>query len=345
MAGLSTALGSAFVFCSSRANTTVLARALGASAGVMIYVSFAEIYGVKAVESFTKVCHGDSNCGWRYASLCFFSGLIFMYGLDALVHRVNDVGCFGGMKRSSASVESAEDGEVSNIRRRNVSQDHFLCVHGDLDDCKRGIAEMESGLSEARVRMEMKRTDDNATAEPSMDGDDRDVTVANVDLTDVHHKAIEARQLKNMGIMTAVAIGLHNFPEGLATFVAAVADPKLGAALAMAIAIHNIPEGICVAMPIYYATGNKWKGFWWSFLSGLSEPIGAIVGYGVLNGNDMSPAAFGSLFGLVAGMMIFISVKELIPTALKYDPHDHYVTTYVFVGMAIMALSLILFYV
>lgn len=204
---------------------------------------------------------------------------------------------------------------------------------------------MESGLSEARVRMEMKRTDDDATTEPSMDGDDRDVTIANVDLTDVHHKAIEARQLKNMGIMTAVAIGLHNFPEGLATFVAAVTDPKLGAALAMAIAIHNIPEGICVAMPIYYATGNKWKGFWWSFLSGLSEPIGAIVGYAVLNGNDMSPAAFGSLFGLVAGMMIFISVKELIPTALKYDPHDHYVTTYVFVGMAIMALSLILFYV
>ena len=137
---------------------------------------------------------------------------------------------------------------------------------------------------------------------------------------------------------------MHNFPEGLATFVAALADPKLGAALAIAIAIHNVPEGICVAMPIYYATGSKWKGFWWSFLSGLSEPVGAVFGYAILNGNDMSPAAFGSLFGLVAGMMVFISVKELIPTALKYDPHDEYVTTYVFVGMAIMAASLILFY-
>ena len=329
MAGLSTTLGSAFVFCSSKADTTILARALGASAGVMIYVSFAEIYGVKAVESFTEVCNGDSNCGWRYASLCFFSGLIFMYGLDFVVHRINDVDCFRGMKRSSATVQSG-----------GASHDHSLCVHGDLEECKRGIAKAESGLSEVNVRMEMKRT-----GEPSTDDSEIDITVDNVDLTDVHHKAIEAKQLKNMGIMTAIAIGLHNFPEGLATFVAAVADSKLGVALAMAIAIHNIPEGICVAMPIYYATGNKWKGFWWSFLSGLSEPIGAIVGYAVLNSQDMSPKAFGSLFGLVAGMMIFISVKELIPTALKYDPHDRYVTTYVFIGMAIMALSLILFYV
>ena len=135
MAGLSTTLGSAFVFCSSKADTTVLARALGASAGVMIYVSFAEIYGVKAVESFTEVCNGDSNCGWRYASLCFFSGLIFMYGLDFVVHRINDVGCFWGMKRNSATVQSG-----------GASHDHTLCVHGDLEECKRGIAKAESCL-------------------------------------------------------------------------------------------------------------------------------------------------------------------------------------------------------
>jgi len=171
------------------------------------------------------------------------------------------------------------------------------------------------------------------------------VTVDNVDLTDVHHKAIEAKKLQNMGMMTALAIGLHNFPEGLATFVAALADPKLGAALAIAIAIHNIPEGICVAMPIYYATGSKWKGFWWSFFSGLSEPVGAIVGYCILKGNGMSPEAFGALFGIVAGMMVFIAIKELIPTALKYDPHDAYVTNYIFLGFAVMALSLIVFYI
>ena len=77
----------------------------------------------------------------------------------------------------------------------------------------------------------------------------------------------EREALKNMGLLTGLAIGLHNFPEGLATFVAALADSKLGIALALAIAVHNIPEGICVAMPVYYATGSKWKGFFWSFVS------------------------------------------------------------------------------
>jgi ZIP family zinc transporter len=82
----------------------------------------------------------------------------------------------------------------------------------------------------------------------------------------------------------ALRVGLHNFPEGLATFVAALADAKLGMALAVAIAIHNIPEGVCVAMPVYYATGSKWKGFWWSFVSGVSEPIGGVFGYLILYG-------------------------------------------------------------
>ena len=337
-AGLSTALGSAFVFCSSSANTRVLARALGASAGVMIYVSFCEIYGVKAVDAFTEVCDGDSACGWRYASICFFSGLVFMYGLDIAVHKLNAGSCFKGMRRGSSGEDSVSDS--ARARSAHRPSPSFLSIHGELDGCVRDIAEMERGPSCDDVE-----AGTSGGAVKSDDPNELDVNVGDVDLSDVHHKAIEPKQLKNMGIMTAVAIGLHNFPEGLATFVAALADPKLGVALAVAIAIHNIPEGICVAMPIYYATGSKWKGFWWSFLSGLSEPLGAIVGYGVLKGNGMSPAAFGALFGLVAGMMVFISVKELIPTALKYDPRDEYVTTFVFVGMFVMAVSLVLFYI
>ena len=153
----------------------------------------------------------------------------------------------------------------------------------------------------------------------------------------------DKEHLKNMGAMTALAIALHNFPEGLATFVAALADMKLGLALAVAVAVHNIPEGACVAMPVYYATGSKMKGFWWSFVSGVSEPIGGLFGYLVLYGNAMSDVAYGALFGVVGGMMVYISLKELLPTALKYDPHDRYVTNCMFAGMAVMALSLILF--
>ena len=78
-------------------------------------------------------------------------------------------------------------------------------------------------------------------------------------------------------LCSGLAVGIHNFPEGLATFVAALSSPSLGIALAIAIALHNIPEGVCVAMPVYYATGKKWKGFLWAFLSGISEPFGESV--------------------------------------------------------------------
>jgi len=167
-----------------------------------------------------------------------------------------------------------------------------------------------------------------------------------VDLSSIPHTPLDTQDraaLKNMGALTAIAIGIHNFPEGLATFIAALADAKLGGALAIAIAIHNVPEGICVAMPVYYATGSKWKGFWWSFISGVTEPIGGLVGYLILNGNSMSARAYGTLFGIVGGMMVYISLRELVPTALKYDPKDKFVTNCVFAGMLIMAASLLLF--
>ena len=145
-----------------------------------------------------------------------------------------------------------------------------------------------------------------------------------------------------MGINTALAIGIHNFPEGLATFVAALDDPAVGAVLAIAIGIHNVPEGLCVALPIYYATGNRRKAFMWACLSGVSEPIGALLGWIVL-ANTMSDDLFAILFGLVGGMMVIISAKELLPTAHRYDPEDTVVTYSMIAGMVIMAVSLVLF--
>ena len=152
----------------------------------------------------------------------------------------------------------------------------------------------------------------------------------------------EKKRLVKMGLSTALAICLHNFPEGLATFVAALDDPGVGAVLAIAIGIHNIPEGLCVALPIYYATGNRWKAFLWGCLSGLSEPIAALLGWLVL-ANVITDDAYGILFGLVSGMMVMISLKELIPTAHRYDPEDTVVTYSMIVGMAVMGLSLVLF--
>lgn len=149
------------------------------------------------------------------------------------------------------------------------------------------------------------------------------------------------KSLYKMGIFTALAIGIHNFPEGIATFMAALENPKLGITITIAIAIHNIPEGLSVSAPIYYATRNRKKAFFYSFLSGFSEPIGAIVGYFLLR-SFFSPSVFGIVFGCVAGIMVYISLDELLPTAREFDS-GHNEIYGVIIGMAVMALSIIMF--
>lgn len=154
-------------------------------------------------------------------------------------------------------------------------------------------------------------------------------------------ESFKKKKLLRMGMMSALAIGIHNFPEGLATFTAALREPTLGIAIAVAIAIHNIPEGIAVSVPVYYATGNKKKAFRLSFLSGLAEPVGAIVGYLILM-PFLNDVIFGILFASVAGIMVFISIDELLPAAREYG--EAHLSIYgVIGGMIIMAVSLLLF--
>ncbi len=148
-------------------------------------------------------------------------------------------------------------------------------------------------------------------------------------------------KLLRTGVLTALAIAIHNFPEGLATFTAALKDPTLGIPIAVAIAIHNIPEGIAVSVPIFYATGKRGKAFFYSFASGLAEPVGAIVGF-VLFARFFGDALFGILFGMVAGIMVFISIDELLPAAQEYGEH-HLSVWGLVAGMGVMALSLLMF--
>jgi ZIP family zinc transporter len=148
--------------------------------------------------------------------------------------------------------------------------------------------------------------------------------------------------LMRMGLLSAAAIALHNFPEGIATFVAALDHPRLGASIATAVAIHNVPEGIAVAVPVFYATGSRARAFSWSFLSGLSEPLGALVAWVLLAG-FLGGALRGILFAAVAGIMVFISFDELLPTAREYG--EHHVAVYGLTsGMAVMAVSLTLMF-
>jgi ZIP family zinc transporter len=154
----------------------------------------------------------------------------------------------------------------------------------------------------------------------------------------------EARErdtrLLRMGVLSAIAIAVHNLPEGMATFTAAIKDPRLGISIAIAIAIHNIPEGIAVSIPVFYATGDRKKAFFYSFLSGLAEPAGALVGFIILM-RFMSETLLGVMFASVAGIMVYISFDELLPAAEEYGEH-HVVVYGLISGMAVMALSLIL---
>jgi ZIP family zinc transporter len=146
--------------------------------------------------------------------------------------------------------------------------------------------------------------------------------------------------LMRTGLFTALAIGIHNFPEGLATFTSALSDVRLGIFIAIAIAIHNIPEGIAVSVPIFFATGNKNKAFFYSFLSGMSEPAAAIIGYLVLL-PFLTPAVLAALLAFTAGVMIYISLDELLPMAHRYG-HGHLVIAGIILGMLVMAASLLL---
>lgn len=256
-AGLATGIGSALAFFARRTNTKFLSYALGFSAGVMLYVSFVEIF-VKARDALA-IEFGLVGGTW-YTVAAFFCGIFLIAIIDKLV----------------PSLENPH--EIRNVE------------------------EMAKNRSAVQ---------------------DRD------------------QKLLRMGYFTALAIAIHNFPEGLATFAAALSDPTLGLSIAVAIAIHNIPEGISVSVPVYYATGSKKKAFIYSFFSGVAEPLGALIGYTILF-PFFSDSVFGFLFAMVAGIMVFISLDELLPSAQKYG--EHHLSIYgLITGMIVMALSLLLF--
>jgi len=335
-AGASTAVGAAIVFFPrlvKLASRKVLASSLGISAGVMTYVSFVEIFQ-KSVGAFdamneSKIEDEDKRLGRAnlYAALSFFLGVVVMMVIDVVIK------CLSNHRSGSHdhhditdSLKKAENGsDASKIKNAEgtagivvpVCPGCSLDPAGDLETWQVKAAKEEGGFVDDSVHLE--------TSQKKLD------------------EEVENKKLVKMGMQTALAIALHNFPEGLATYVAVLDDPKIGAVLAVAIGIHNIPEGFCVSLPIYYATGNRKKAFMWGALSGVSEPIGAILGYLVL-ANSVTQASYGVMFGLVAGMMVMISLKELLPTAYRYDPDDTVVTNSLVAGMLVIAASLVLFY-
>ncbi len=285
-AGMATSIGSAIAFFARRTNYRYLSVATGFSAGVMLYVSFVEIF-VKGTDALTDA-YGDYWGHWINVA-SFFGGILFIGIIDSLV-------------------PSAENPHETHTEQETAP------LHDDtapLPDFGRLAVDATQAVPGA------------------------------------HNHRVDEAKLLRMGLFTALAIAVHNFPEGLATFLAALEDPSLGVAIAIAIALHNIPEGISVSVPIFYATGNRNKAFVYSSLSGLAEPVGAVVAYfGMrlfLTGGSgvIPPQIMGLLFGGVAGIMVYISLDELLPTSRAYGKgHDSLLG--LLGGMALMALSLLL---
>ncbi|WPP50527.1 zinc transporter ZupT [Catalinimonas niigatensis] len=255
-AGLSTGIGSALAFFTRSQSSRFLSVSMGLSAGVMIYISFVELFATAQL-SLVNV-YGTRLGNW-YTVLSFFAGILLIAIIDKFV----------------PSYENPH----------------------------------EFPEEEEKLQDKLKKLKD--------------------------------AKLLRVGLFTALSLGIHNFPEGMATFISALKDVSLGLPIAIAIAIHNIPEGIAVSVPVYYATGSRKKAFTYSFLSGLSEPVGALVGYFILMPiiNDL---VFGILFALIAGIMVFISLDQLLPAAHAYGKHHHAIYGLI-AGMVIMALSLLMF--
>jgi len=258
-AGLATGIGSAMAFLSKTTNKAFFALSMGFSAGVMIYLSFAEI--LPKATSYIAVEQGEVQ-GAAIAAGALIAGMVIMALIDAVVPS-------GANPHENTRVELMQPGELDS-----------------------------SGLG------------------------------------------VEQRRLLQTGVFVALAIAIHNFPEGLATFLLVLDDPQVGIALAVAVAMHNIPEGIAVSVPVYYATKSKIKAFRLSFLSGLAEPAGAVIGYLIL-APFLTDFVLGIIFAMVAGVMVFLAIDTLLPTA-KNSARGHLTVYGVIAGMAVMATSLVL---
>ncbi len=253
VAGLSTGIGGAIAYFAKSTNTRFLSLSLGFSGGIMIYISFVEIF-FKAKNQLVLVWGAQS--GYLATIVAFFGGMLLIALIDKFVP------------------EAENPHEVHSVEEMNKEE---------------------------------KRKN----------------------------------KLVRLGKYSALVIAIHNFPEGIATFIATLGDLSVGIPIAIAIAIHNIPEGIAVSVPVFYGSGDRRKAFRLSFFSGLAEPVGALIGFFIL-WPFMTPALFGLVFAAVAGIMVFISIDNLLPTAREYG--EHHLTVYgVLTGMAVMAVSLALF--
>mgnify|MGYP000881558914 FL=1 len=274
LAGISTGIGGLSVLFFRKTSQKHLSLLLGFSAGIMIFLSFMEIY--REAENYLCNSHGIKD-GKILTILSFFFGVTLMAFINEFIPEPG--------KPHGAHWAMLKDREKL----------HFAGGKAAKSD----IYYPESKFIQGQI--------------------------------------ISSGKLLKTGLFTAIAVTVHNFPEGIATYVSGIKSPALGLSIALAIAMHNIPEGIAIAVPVYYSTKSKAKALFASFFSGLSEPLGAIITMLIL-GQYITDAVFGLVFGSVAGIMVYISLDELLPAAREYGQHNLSILG-LMLGMALMAIS------
>mmetsp|Transcript_14596 Transcript_14596/g.41056 ORF Transcript_14596/g.41056 Transcript_14596/m.41056 type:complete len:347 (+) Transcript_14596:148-1188(+) len=328
-AASATVLGSALVFLPDRWITgKFLALSLGLSAGVMLFVSFVDIYMGKAVADLEahleESAENAAGLAFIFSTLCFFAGTVFVAVMDSMSNLLLAQAFKGKPGKPSASnpiaikdILRGEENSAKDIEKTKEGA-AAICAMPDVESLRDGVDDGDDGLQQLAV--------------PLPDHLKPIMAVA----------AEHCGDLKRLGLMAGAAIAIHNFPEGIATFVAGLTDSPTGISLGVGIALHNIPEGICVAVPLYYATGSKMYAFGLSSLFALSEVAGGLLAYLIL-WNAMSSLASGIMFAAVGGIMVYVVMVDVYPVALKFDERQTVVTPAFFAGMFIMATSLMLF--
>ena len=299
-AGAFTLIGSFFVFLSKKTVSNFIGLCLGIAAGVIAYEGMIELYG-EAIAKF-KAWHtlqGMTSDMNRYAHWMTLG----LFSAGWLTTQV--VAIFSKWYRARSDPKAAEE------------EDSILEVVDQLNQ--------EKAAEGATAPLKKKEEEDpNAVNERG------------------RTKAQEAEYQKEMletGMITAIVMFMHNLPEGLAVFFATLSGSGLGFGVAVAIGLHNIPQGFSVALPIFEATGDRWKAFNWSVLSGVSQPFASVIGWFALRG-VVSNYLYGITFAYAAGMMSYVVIKVLLPAAFRTDPKDALVTWSFLAGLLAISVSL-----
>lgn len=328
IAGLSTSIGSLIAFLSKKPNRKFLSFTLGLSAGVMIYISLAEML-MESIE-ILKPKYGDKSA-YLYAILMFFAGIALILLIDRFVPEASNPHEVKEMKEVEETIKEETpinldldeapinlDSEVLENKEEVPATCECITHVKDLSPFKRRrLAKLRKG--------ELNPVDPEEC----------------VEFGDCQQTRVKKKALLRSGLFTALAIAIHNFPEGMATFVSGLQGLEVALPIVIAISLHNIPEGISVSVPLYYATGSKKKAFFWSALSGFAEPLGALFAYLILL-PFFSVTLLGFLNAFVAGIMVFIALDELLPSAIQTG-ETHLPIYGVIVGMAVMAFSIYAF--